>query len=139
VGNYYIPVIKYFRCLPGSKIKEEKMDNLNLDLDESVKSSEYTSSNEPYDVGSGNTSQVITEEQVQAEKDKIVQLSNDSILHGYDLAIEIVAGHGLTDAVKVLVESRSAMEVGLYKSKAERIEGNFGQEEGTGKEDNSSE
>lgn len=115
------------------------MDNLNLDLDESVKSSEYTSSNEPYDVGSGNTSQVITEEQVQAEKDKIVQLSNDSILHGYDLAIEIVAGHGLTDAVKVLVESRSAMEVGLYKSKAERIEGNFGQEEGTGKEDNSSE
>ena len=114
----------------------------SLNLDESVKSSEYTGSNEPSNIG-GETPIVVTEEQVMAERDKIIQLSNDSILHGYDLAIEIVAGHGNTEAVRVLAESRSAIEVGLHKSKAERIEGNFGEikerEEGAREEDNSSE
>ena len=92
----------------------------SLNLDESVKSSEFTGSNEPF-----NITPTITEAEVQAEKDKIIQLSNDSIMHGYDLAIEILAGHAQADAVKLLAESRSAIEVGLYNSKAERIEGNI--------------
>ena len=105
----------------------------NLNLDETVKSSEYTGSNEPFnsDSDSGNTfiPQVITEEQVLDEKDKIVQLSNDSILQGYDLAIEILTSHGNTEGVKTLTESRSAIEGALHEVKAERILGNFGNDE----------
>ena len=110
-----------------------------LNINEEVKSSEFTGSNEPVVIGAGKPLS-ITEEDVLLEKDKIVQLSNDSIMHGYDLAIEIVAGHSNTEAVKVLAESRAAIEVGLHKSKAERINGNFeATQDSTRKEDNSSE
>jgi hypothetical protein len=110
------------------------MSGLSLDnLNEPIKSSEYTGSNEP---SKSVIPEVLTEEQVHAERDKIIQLSNDSIMHGYDLAIEIVAGHGNSEAVRVLAESRSAIEVGLHKSKAERIEGNFGTQEAGSREEN---
>ena len=98
----------------------------NLDLNESVKSSEYTGSGEPYKV---SIPDITTESEVNDEKEKIIKLSNDSILHGYDMAIEIVAGHGNTEAVRVLAESRSAIEVGLHNGIKERIKGNFGTHE----------
>jgi hypothetical protein len=112
------------------KQRRKRMGNLNLDLDESVKSSEFTGSKEPDISGlSEAPMEIITEEWFRFEKDKIIQLSYDSIMHGYDLAIDILAGYSQSDAVKLLTEGRSALEVWLHNIKWEgRIEGNFGTE-----------
>jgi len=100
-----------------------------LNLNESVKSSEYTGSNEPAFeakpilIGAGNPEDNTL---IADERRKIVELSNDSILHGYDLAIELLQVAEQLDAVKALEEGRAIIEAGLKHSVESRIEGNIG-------------
>ena len=88
----------------------------SLDLNEPVKSSEFTGSIEP-----ASQAGEMTASQILDEKRKIVELSNDSVMHGYDIAIQLLASHGNVDAVKLLGENRAIIEVGLQNSVDERL------------------
>ena len=51
--------------------------------------------------------------EVVEQKRAIVELSNTSILHGYDMAVELLEVHGNTEAVEILKVNRGIIEVGL--------------------------
>lgn len=103
----------------------------NLELNEPVKSSEFTGSNDPIVIGSGKPDVVISisdttlnKDEVEVERRKVIELSNESILHGYDLAMQLLAKYGMVDAVEALGKHRADIEVGLHNGISERIEGN---------------
>lgn len=87
----------------------------NLNLDESVKSSEFTGSIEPSD--NLKASKKVIENQ---SADLIQELSNTSFMNGYDLATTIVKTLGFTDAVNALDANRNDIENGLYKIQIEK-------------------
>lgn len=78
----------------------------NLNLKEFVKSSEHTGSGELF-TGDMN------EEQIAEQRKKIVELSNESVLHGFDLAIQLMEAAGQLNAVATLRANRVIIEMGL--------------------------
>lgn len=77
------------------------MSGLDLSSNEIPKSSASPSgSNE-------DNSEVIT------QKNAILELSNQSILRGYDMAIDLLIMAGHEDAAKALLTHRDLMEIGL--------------------------
>jgi len=106
----------------------------NLDLNESVKASEgsgsnsqavkqndSSGSNEPVLINNGMTAEDIAE-----QKRKIVELSNESILHGYDMAVDVLMLHGadMEPAVKLLIDNRPIIVTGLQNTVESRIQAN---------------
>lgn len=81
------------------------MEALN-NLEEPVKSSEGTGSGEPF-------AQQMSEDDIAEQKRKIVELSNESILHGFDMAVDILLLHSEANAVKLLAANRPLIEMGL--------------------------
>lgn len=77
-----------------------------LNLKETVKSSEHTGSGELF-------TDAINEEQVAEQRKKIVELSNESVLHGYDMAIQLMEAAGQLNAVVTLRANRVIIEIGL--------------------------
>jgi hypothetical protein len=61
------------------------------------------------------------QEDIDAERRKVVELSNESVLHGYDMAIELLETAEQHHAAKILGESREIIELGLKNSINERI------------------
>lgn len=51
--------------------------------------------------------------EVIAQKNAIVELSNQSVLRGYDMAIDLLLMAGHEDAAKALLTHRDLMEIGL--------------------------
>lgn len=101
-----------------------------LDLNEPVKSSEFTGSADNSSLGSNNVIEikkensdelVLSESSQLEERRKIVELSNESMLHGFDLAVQILAENGNTDAVKLLTEQRALLAIGLKEGIEDRI------------------
>ena len=60
-------------------------------------------------------------EDIDAERRKVIELSNESVLHGYDMAIELLETAEQHHAAKILGESRTIIELGLKNSINERI------------------
>jgi hypothetical protein len=73
--------------------------------------------NKPVLIGVGDFKQ----EDIDAERRKVVELSNESVLHGYDMAIELLETAEQHHAAKILGESREIIELGLKNSINERI------------------
>lgn len=55
------------------------------------------------------------------QKRQIVELSNSSILHGYDLAINLLVTQGMKDAVDLLATNRAIIEISLKNGITERL------------------
>ena len=87
------------------------MDSLNLK--ESDKGSEASGSD-------------MSPEDIKTERLKIVELSNESVLHGYDMAAQILTASGNIEGIKTLTENRPIIELGLKNGVEQRIEGNIG-------------
>jgi len=51
--------------------------------------------------------------EVIAQKKAIIELSNTSVLRGYDMAIEMLTLNGMEDAMKVLITNRPMIQLGL--------------------------
>jgi hypothetical protein len=51
--------------------------------------------------------------EVIAQKRAIIELSNASVLRGYDMAIEMLTLNGMEQAVKVLITNRPMIQLGL--------------------------
>ena len=85
------------------------------------------------DKGSEATGSKMSNEDIKAERLKIVELSNDSIMHGYDMAVDILVAAGSAEGAKILIENRTIIEVVLKNSSNVRasleIEGNIGDTE----------
>ena len=100
-----------------------------LDLNESVKSSEQTGSSDkdseqsveysPILIGAGDIN--MAQDKIDEERRKIVELSNESVLHGYDLAIELLKKAEETHSVELLSDNRKIIELGLKNTISERI------------------
>lgn len=93
------------------------MGNLNLDLEESTKSSE----------GSGSGEQNLVEGQQTATKREIIKFSNESIMHGYGMAVELLVLHKQDEAVKILLENEAFIRFQLetsLESRALNLDGN---------------
>ena len=101
----------------------------DLDLEAPVKSSE--------DSGSGNKkgTEELTiavmgagefninetdEEKIFQQKKDIIELSNKRVLHGFDMAVELLGIAGEETAIKSLIESRSVIESGLKNGVEDR-------------------
>lgn len=69
---------------------------------------------------SPSKSEDTTSAEVEEQKKAIIELSNNSVLHGYDMAIEVLVTQGMTDAIKVLATNRAIIEVGLKNGISER-------------------
>lgn len=92
----------------------------NLEWDAPVKSSENSGSENKNDIGksiligAGNFDIEKSDETITLEKHKeIIELNNKSVLHGYDMAIELLGLAKEENAVKLLIESKSVIEDGL--------------------------
>ena len=72
----------------------------------------------PVLIGAGDMKQ----EEIDAERRKVIELSNESVLHGYDMAMELLVTAGQVEAVKLLGESREIIDLGLKNSIDERIQ-----------------
>ncbi len=86
------------------------MHELNLDNNEMMKSSAAPSQ-----------SKEIDSEKEYKSKKELVELCNKSVLHGYDLAVELLSTTNNMDAVKVLLLHRTFIEMGLENSISEII------------------
>ncbi len=112
----------------------------DLNLEAPVKSSEDSGSGDKkgteeltiavMGAGDFNINETDDEKILQQKKD-IIELSNKSVLHGFDMAVELLGIAGEETAVKSLIESRSIIEVGLTNGIEDRakevesqIEGN---------------
>ncbi len=101
----------------------------NLDWNAPVKSSENSGSDNkdsiaPVLIGAGNFKIKKGEETVTLETHKeIIELSNKSVLHGYDMAIELLGIAQEESAVKSLIESRSIIESGLKNIRDKKVKG----------------
>jgi len=78
------------------------MHELNLDNNEMMKSSAAPSQ-----------SKEIDDEKEYKLKKGVVELSNKSILYGYDMAIQTLAGTGNDNAIKMLLINRITIETEL--------------------------
>lgn len=87
-------------------------DSLNLDLEESIKSSEGS--------GSGAQGNTISVQAVQGKRE-VIEFSNRSIMHGYDMALELLMLHKEEQAVKILSENRAFIEFQLTSTIDERV------------------
>ncbi len=106
----------------------------NLDWTAPIKSSESSGSDNkngikdvmPELIVSGNFNIETEDKTITLEThQEIIALSNRSVLHGYDMAIELLGLAQEESAVKSLMESRSIIESGLK---------NIGKEKGKGSE-----
>ena len=88
------------------------MNELN-NLKESDKGSEATGSN-------------MNAAAIKAERLKIIELSNESVLHGYDMAAQVLTASGNMEGLNTLMEQRPIIELGLKNGVEQRIEGNIG-------------
>lgn len=103
----------------------------NLDWSAPVKSSENSGSGNKNNIGdsksivaAGNFTVEKGDETVTLETHReIIELSNRSVLHGYDMAIELLGIAQEESAVKSLIESRSIIEGGLKNIGDEKIKG----------------
>lgn len=59
------------------------------------------------------TSSNDTDIEVAVQKRAIVELSNASVLQGYDMAIDMLALSGQHDAVNELIKNRAIIQLGL--------------------------
>ena len=55
-------------------------------------------------------------DEVIAQKRAIIEMSNTSVLKGYDMAMDILTMNGMTAAVDALIKYRGMVELGLQKS-----------------------
>ena len=78
--------------------------SLNLDINEVPKASASLS-------GSSEDSP-----EVIAQKKAIIELSNTSVMKGYDLAIDVLVMKGMLEASNELIKSRGMIELGLQNS-----------------------
>ena len=95
----------------------------NLDLNAPVKSSESSGSGGQDKINDIelNEYNLVTPEDVEANRRKVIELSNDSILHGYDMALELVELSGSAEAASLLRENRKIIAKGLGLGIEERI------------------
>ena len=83
------------------------MDSLNLK--ESDKGSEASGSD-------------MSPEDIKKERLKIIELSNESVLHGYDMATQILTAAGNKEGLLTLIENRTIIELGLKNGAEQRAE-----------------
>jgi hypothetical protein len=104
-----------------------------LDWEAPVKSSEDSGSGDKKGteeltiavMGAGNFNINETdEERILKQKTDIIELSNKSVLHGFDMAVELLGIAGEEAAVKSLIESRSIIEIGLKNGTEDRAKDN---------------
>lgn len=99
----------------------------NLDWKAPVQSSENSGSTnknemQPTLTDAGNFDTKKPDETITLEKhQEIIKLSNSSVLHGYDMAIELLGIAQEENAVKLLIKSRSVIEGGLKNIKEEKV------------------
>lgn len=100
----------------GDKMKQD------LDLKAPIKSSEDSGSSDKKGteelkmavMGAGNFNLNETDDvKILQQRKDIIELSNRSVLHGYDMAIELLTIAGEENAIKSLMESRPIIETGL--------------------------
>lgn len=98
----------------------------NLDLNAPVKSSESSGSGEQDKIKDIelNEYKLATPEEIEANRRKVIELSNESILHGYDMAIELVELSGSAEAASLLKENREIIAKGLGLGIEDRIKDN---------------
>ena len=75
---------------------------------------------------SSNNSNILSPEEIKKERAKIIELSNESVLHGYDMATQILTAAGNKEGLLTLIENRTIIELGLKNGVEQRIEGNIG-------------
>ena len=92
----------------------------NLNLKEEVKSSEGSGSGETQHIGFTDN---MSADEIAIQRRRIVELSNDSVLHGYDMAIHLMEAVGQLNAVVVLRANRSIIEIGLKNGIPGRLDG----------------
>jgi len=58
------------------------------------------------------------EQEAEQSKKAIVELSNRSVLHGYDMAIDLLLTQNYVDAAKLLTVNKGLIEIGLNNATA---------------------
>lgn len=84
-------------------------------LNEPVKSSESTGSGEPLELN-------MSENEIIEQRKKIVELSNESILHGYDMAVDLLLLNNEISAVELLRNNRAIIATGLQNTVEGRLD-----------------
>jgi hypothetical protein len=77
------------------------------------------------DKGSEASGSDMSSEDIKKERLKIIELSNESVLHGYDMAAEILTVSGNTEGLTTLMDNRAIIELGLKNGAEQRAEINI--------------